>query len=84
MCCHHFFTSDEDFEQLSDFPLVFSAGTPINTTSCFNITINDDELVEYDEVFSISSSSTGPVTIQPFSAKTLTIISNDCERIDFG
>ena len=73
------FTSDDDFKQLNDFPLVFSAGTPINTTSCFNFTINDDELVEYDEAFSISSSPTGPVTIQPFSTKALTIISNDCE-----
>lgn len=72
---------EQDFVQLEDLPLVFSAGIPVNFMYCFNVTINDDMLVEYDEDFLVSTTSAGPVIISPNSTKTITIVNNDCEFV---
>ena len=70
---------EEDFVQLNDLLLVFPAGAPVSSMYCFNVTINDDMLVEYDEDFLVSVSSADPAIISPNSTKRVTIVNNDCE-----
>lgn len=70
----------EDFSQMSDAPLMFLAGSSINTTSCLLITIMNDFLVENDEDFSVSITSNDPVNISPTTSKTITILNDDCKR----
>lgn len=67
---------DGDFSRISDLPITFSGGSPIDYMSCFNVTINDDQYVEDDEDFTVSISSTGPVNND---TKEITITDNDCE-----
>ena len=71
-------TDEEDFSQINDFPVILSAGSPIDSTACFNITINNDEYVEYDEDFTISIRSTDDDPVNN-DTKGITIIDNDCE-----
>ena len=56
-------------------PLAFSIGAALNSTSCANITINDDLLVEYVE-FYVYLSSYDPVIIDPIEIANVTIIGN--------
>lgn len=49
-------------------------------TVCENVTIIDDEdIVEPDQSFSVTASSTDPVNIEPISMAVVTIIDNDGE-----
>ena len=59
-------------------PLAFSIGAALNSTSCANITINDDVFVEYEE-FYVYLSSYDPVIIDPIEIANVTIIGNDCK-----
>ena len=82
-CCNcnlHVVTDDEDFAQVTELSFVFLSETPITSTYCFDVVINDDELVEHDEKFSVSISSSDPVNAVPISTKTITIINNDCNN----
>ena len=58
-------------------PLAFSIGAALNSSSCANITINDDLIVEYDEEFSVYLSTYDPVIIDPIEEANVTIIDND-------
>ena len=71
-------TDEEDFSQINNFPVIFSAGSPIGSKTCFNITINNDKYVEYDEDFTLSISSTDDDPVNN-DTKVITIIDNDCE-----
>ena len=62
-----------DFTAVSEV-LVFS---PNISRVCVNISIEDDELVEIDEDFSVSLSSSDFVTIHPNSSKDIIILDND-------
>ena len=62
-----------DFTAVNEV-LVFS---PNISRVCVNILIEDDELVEIDEDFSVSLSSSDFVTIHPNSSKDIIILDND-------
>ena len=67
----------DDFEPLTSVSLLFPAESPVNFTSCTNVTIIADELVENDEQFSVSINSSDPVSIQPISTKNITVVNID-------
>ena len=77
-CC----ADDEDFYALSDYPADFPAYSPVGSSDCVNITINNDEYVEDDESFSVFSTSSDPVNLQPNSTKNITITNDDCECLE--
>ena len=54
---------------------------PINTTRCVNISINNEDLVEYNENFTMFLEPVGPVQILPDNNKTITILNDDCKYI---
>ena len=68
-----------DFSGLSDAPLIFLPGSPIDTMSCLFIDINDNEMVENNRNFSITLSSHDSVDISPNSSKTIVVTNDDCE-----
>lgn len=67
---------DMDFTELSDEPLVF---TPATSRACLNISIEDDNLLEENEIFivSIVSMATDTVSVHPNSSMTVTIQEDD-------
>jgi hypothetical protein len=79
ICCVNFPTAPGDYVPVVDVPLSFSIGAAVNSTSCANITINDDVIVEYDEEFTVSLTTTDPVIIEPIRESNVTIIDNDCK-----
>ena len=68
-----------DFSQLEDTPLVFPIGTPIGDMQCVTVNISDDDLVEDDETFTLSLTSSDAVFLFPNSSKEVTIVNNDCK-----
>ena len=53
---------------------------PPSQQQCINITILSDDLVEYDEYFSLALSTADPdVSLMPATA-TVFILNNDCEH----
>ena len=71
--------SGNDFVSLNGVPLVFNPLDPINTRRCVNITIINENLVEYDEQFTVFLEPVGPVRIIPDINKTITILNDDCK-----
>ena len=70
-----------DYTPLTNSPLVFYSGDPVGTSRCANVTIIDDLVVEPDQYFSVSLTSTDPVYITPNSIAQVIIADNDCEQI---
>ena len=67
-------TIADDFSEVSEV-LVF---TPSDTKMCVNISIEEDDLVENDEIFSVLlASSDVAVTIHPNDTKEVAINDND-------
>ena len=57
------FAADEDYEEQINTEFIFSAGSPLGTTVCVNISIVNDDKVAETESFAIELSSTDPVNI---------------------
>ena len=74
-----FLLTGADFESLNKYLLTFDPMDPINTTRCVNISINNENLVEYNENFTIFLEPVGPVHILPDNNKTITILNDDCK-----
>ena len=74
-----YFPAPGDYSPLANVPLSFSISAAISSTSCADISINDDLIVEYVEEFSVSLSSSDPVIIDPIQEANVTIDDNDCE-----
>ena len=68
-----------DFGQLEDTPLVFLIGTPIGDMQCVTVSIFDDNLVEDNETFTLSFTSSDAVLLFPNSSREITIVNNNCE-----
>ena len=60
-------------------PLVFRVGEEINATSCVDVDIIDDDIVEYVEDFSASLVTSDPVIIAPFYEANVSVFDNDGE-----
>lgn len=69
--------SSGDFLQLSDASVSFTAGSPLNSTSCDYVVINNDTITEHDENFLVELTASDPVRVYPTSIKNITIQDND-------
>ena len=70
----------DDYDPVSSYPLVFMSGDPLNTAVCVNITIVDDvDVVEPDQSFIISLTTSDPVYLTPYADSSVTIQDNDSE-----
>ena len=58
---------------------MFAAGSSIGNMSCLYITINNDNITEYNETFSVTLSASLPVLISPIAMFSATIEDNDGE-----
>ena len=70
-----------DYTSKASYPLTFSAGSPVGITQCANISIIDDLVVEPDQYFTVSLTTTDPVYITPISLAQVVIDDNDCELL---
>ena len=70
-----------DYTSKASYPLTFSAGSPVGISQCANITIIDDLVVEPDQYFTVSLTTTDPVYITPTSLAQVIITDNDCELL---
>ena len=70
-----------DYTSIVNYPLTFSAGSPVGISKCAYINITDDLVVEPDQYFSVSLASTDPVYINPTSLAQVIIADNDCELL---
>ena len=68
-----------DYMSIMNAPVVFMSGDPLGTTACQNVTIFDDNVVEAEEMFTVSTSSSDPVIISPTSQAEINITDNDGE-----
>ena len=69
---------DADYDELS-VHLTFTAGSQAGSTACANISIINDDILEDDESFTVTLSSSDPVNFD-VSMSTCTIIEDaDCE-----
>lgn len=68
-----------DYTSVVNYPLVFFTGDPVGSEQCVNITIIDDLVVEPDQSFSVSLTSSDPVYFTPTSQASVVIADNDCE-----
>ena len=59
----------------------FMSGDPVGSTACVNVTINDDDVVEAVEMFSVNASSSDPVIISPTALAEISIADNDGKSI---
>ena len=77
-----FRTAPGDYGAVVNAPLDFHVGEELNTTSCVDIDIFDDDTVEYEELFSVSLMTTDPVIIVPISEANVSIFDNDGKSFD--
>ena len=69
---------DDDYGESSVY-LTFTAGSQAGSTACANISIINDDILEDDESFTVTLSSSDPVNFD-VSMSTCTIIEDaDCE-----
>ena len=71
------FSAPGDYGSVSNASLSFPIGSLINSTSCVDVTIVDDVIVEFSEEFSVSLSSSDPVVFDPIQEANVSIIDND-------
>ena len=67
-----------DYEILAGEMLMFSVRSANGATACTNITIVDEDILEYDEDFTFVVTSSDPVEPNMLSGRVL-IINNDSE-----
>ena len=72
----------DDYTAIANSPLTFFSGDPVDTRRCVNVTIIDEEIVEDDQFFSVSLTSSDPVYITPFSEAQVVISDNDRKLIE--
>ena len=74
-----------DFEVVDEV-LIFPSGSVDESTSCFNVTINEDLLVEGDEMFDVvlNLDTVGSGLALGNSETAVTIIDVDCKFIGYG
>ena len=66
---------------LTNVPLYFGAGSPLNSERCVDITILDDDVIEGDQSFEVSLSTSDPVFLTPIDQAVVNIATdNDSKR----
>ena len=69
-------TNGSDYSGVS-IDLVFTAGTSNGTLQCINVTIIDDSLVESNETFSVTMTTSNSVVVLGNNLTTITITDTD-------
>ena len=77
-------SGDQDYEELSAVPLYFPAGTQVGSTDCATISITNDDILESNESFSFSLSSSDPVNFDVSMGTALILEDADCEFLRFA
>ena len=72
-------TDGADYQSITNAPVVFMSGDPLGMTACQNVPVIDDNVVEAEETFVVSASSSDPVIISPTSQAEVNITDNDGE-----
>lgn len=68
---------------LTNVPLYYGAGSPLNSERCVDITIIDDDFIEPDQSFEVSLSTSDPVFLTPIDqADVIIATDNDSEEIN--
>ena len=75
---------DQDYDELSAVPLYFPAGTQVGSTDCATISITNDDILESNESFSFSLSSSDPVNFDVSMGAALILEDTDCEFAGFA
>ena len=75
---------DQDYDELSAVHLYFPAGTPVGSTDCATISITNDDILESNESFSFSLSSSDPVNFDVSMGTALILEDADCEFVRFA
>ena len=65
-----------DYESVSS-SLMFPAGSINGSTQCINITITDDEVLEADETFTVTLTTTTPRVMVGTAQTTVTITTDE-------
>ena len=66
---------------LTNVPLYYGAGSPLNSERCVNIIIIDDDVIEDNQSFEVSLSTSDPVFLTPIDQALVTIATdNDSKR----
>ena len=75
-------TAATDYISITNQVITFDAGSEVNTTQAFNVTINDDALVEGTQTFivTLANPSISAVTLTRETA-TVTIVDNDIAQL---
>ena len=66
--------TDEDYDSVFYFPLYFEPYSPLYDLQCLNITILDDDIVEFDQVFGVAIYSNDPVHTAPNDTAIVVIL----------
>ena len=75
------YAAGNDYVALTDFPLYYGAGSPLNSERCVNIIIINDDVIEPDQSFAVSLSTDDPVFLTPIDQAVVTIeTDNDSKR----
>lgn len=77
MCVCGIYVGPDDYTDLTTV-LTFTADDVIRDVRCVNVSINDDDILEGDQEFTLSLSSLDPVVFGTNQA-TVLIIDNDSE-----
>ena len=83
--CLQFYTipGDQDYDELSAVSLYFTAGTLVGSSDCATIFITNDDILESNESFSFTLSSSDPVNFDVSLGTVLILEDNDCEFVRF-
>ena len=73
----------QDYDELSAVSLCFTAGILVGSTDCAAIFITNDDILESNESFSFSLSSSDPVNFDNSMGTVLILEDADCEFVRF-
>ena len=68
-------------DNLTSSTLVFTSGSRHNDSMCLNVTLVNDEVAEYNEIFYISLSTLDPNVILVNNMTTITIEDDDSQLL---
>ena len=66
---------------LTNDPFYYVAGSPLNSERCVDITILDDDVIEADQSFDVSLSTSDPVFLTPIEQATVIIATDNDSMI---
>ena len=70
-------TDTEDYTAFQFVPLTFEAGAVSGDVQCLRIAINDDNILEDDEIFTVTLSSNEPAFLGNSSTQATVTIRHD-------